>query len=37
MIPVFEPEIGVDEISAVTTALQNGEISGTYGESIPLC
>lgn len=34
MIPVFEPVIGDEEISAVVAALQCGEISGTYGNSI---
>lgn len=34
MIPVFEPEIGEDEISAVVAALRRGEISGSFGESI---
>jgi len=35
MIPVFEPEIGPDEIDAVMAALKRGEISGSFGESIP--
>lgn len=35
MIPVFEPDIGEDEIEAVVAALRRGEISGTFGESIP--
>ena len=35
MIPVFEPVIGQEEINAVVAALQRGEISGTFGESIP--
>ena len=34
MIPVFEPDIGEEEISAVVAALRRGEISGTFGESI---
>lgn len=34
MIPVFEPEIGKDEIEAVVAALRRGEISGSFGESI---
>ena len=35
MIPVFEPVIGEEEIGAVVAALQRGEISGTFGTSIP--
>ena len=35
MIPVFEPVIGEEEISAVVAALRRGEISGSFGESIP--
>ncbi len=35
MIPVFEPVIGEDEIQAVVHALRKGEISGSFGESIP--
>jgi len=35
MIPVFEPEIGDEEIAGVVAALRRGEISGTFGESIP--
>jgi len=35
MIPVFEPLVGTEEIDAVVTAIQRGEISGTFGESIP--
>jgi|RhiMetdeSRZDD1v2_1073273.scaffolds.fasta_scaffold22653_5 perosamine synthetase len=35
MIPVFEPDIGEEEISAVVAALRQREISGTFGESIP--
>jgi perosamine synthetase len=35
MIPVFEPVIGEEEIAAVVAALQRGEISGTFGTSIP--
>lgn len=34
MIPVFEPIIGEEEISAVVAALRRGEISGSFGESI---
>jgi perosamine synthetase len=36
MIEVFEPVIGEEEINAVVAALQRGEISGSFGESIPL-
>ena len=35
MIPVFEPEIGEEEIAAVTAALRRGEISGSFGDTIP--
>ena len=35
MIEVFEPIIGEDEIEAVVAALRRGEISGSFGESIP--
>ncbi len=35
MIPVFEPEIGEDDIAAVTDALRDGEISGSFGRRIP--
>jgi perosamine synthetase len=35
MIPVFEPEIGEEEIAAVVAAMRRGEISGSFGESIP--
>ena len=35
MIPVFEPQIGEDEIQAVVAAMRRGEISGTFGEEIP--
>jgi len=34
MIPVFEPQIGEEEIEAVAGALRRGEISGTFGKSI---
>lgn len=33
--PVFEPEIGHEEIAAVTDALLKGEISGSFGGYIP--
>jgi perosamine synthetase len=35
MIPVFEPLIGEEEIEAVSAAIRAGEISGSFGESIP--
>lgn len=35
MIPVFEPDIGQEEVSAVAEAIRRGEISGSFGESIP--
>jgi perosamine synthetase len=35
MIPVFEPVINDDEIEAVLQALRNGEISGSFGETLP--
>ncbi len=35
MIPVFEPVIGEEEIDAVVAALRRGEISGSFGETIP--
>lgn len=35
MIPVFEPLIEQDDIDAVTQAVTAGEISGTFGKSIP--
>jgi perosamine synthetase len=34
MIPVFEPNIGDDEINEVITALKRGEISGTFGQAL---
>ncbi len=34
MIPVFEPDIGEEEIAAVAEAIRRGEISGSFGESI---
>jgi perosamine synthetase len=33
--PVFEPEIGEEEIASVTDALRKGEISGSFGDYIP--
>ena len=35
MIPVFEPDVGEEEINAVVAALRRGEISGSFGQSIP--
>ena len=35
MIPVFEPVIDQEEIDAVVAAMRRGEISGTFGTSIP--
>lgn len=35
MIPVFEPDVGEEEIAAVVEAIRRGEISGSFGESIP--
>ena len=35
MIEVFEPKIGDEEIEAVVEALRRGEISGSFGQSIP--
>jgi len=35
VIPVFEPLIGQEEIDAVTAALKRGEISGSFGDTIP--
>jgi len=35
MIPVFQPEIGEEEIQAVAEAIRRGEISGSFGSSIP--
>jgi perosamine synthetase len=35
MIPVFEPIISDDEIEAVLQALRDGEISGSFGETLP--
>ena len=36
MIPVFSPEITLDDIKSVTNALTLGEISGNFGESIKM-
>jgi perosamine synthetase len=35
VIPVFEPDIGTAEVEAVAEAVRRGEISGSFGESIP--
>src|ERR1044072_8465866 len=35
MIEVFDPVIGEEEIEAVVAALGRGEVSGSFGESIP--
>ena len=35
MIRVFEPAIGEEEVAAVSEAIRGGEISGSFGESIP--
>jgi perosamine synthetase len=35
VIPVFDPDIGEEEIAAVVATLRRGEISGSFGESIP--
>src|ERR687887_126808 len=34
MIPVFEPNIGEEEIGEVVAALKRGEISGTFGKAL---
>ena len=34
MIPVFEPDIGAEEIAEVVAALERGEISGSFGEAL---
>jgi perosamine synthetase len=35
VIPVYEPYIGEEEAKAVAAAVRRGEISGSFGESIP--
>jgi len=35
MIPVFEPSLGQEEFDAVTQALRDGEISGSFGCCLP--
>ena len=37
MIPVFEPNIGEEEIQAVADAVRRGEISGSFGVEIEAC
>lgn len=34
-IPVFEPYVGEAEVEAVAAAIRRGEISGSFGETIP--
>ena len=33
-IPVFEPALGEEEVAAVAAAVERGEISGSFGETI---
>jgi perosamine synthetase len=35
VIPVFEPDFGEAEIAAVVAAMRRGELSGSFGPSIP--
>jgi perosamine synthetase len=35
MIPVFEPDISEEDVQAVAEAVRRGEISGSFGDSIP--
>jgi perosamine synthetase len=35
VIPVYEPYVGDEEAEAVAEAVRHGEISGSFGESIP--
>ena len=35
VIPVYEPYIGEEEVEAVAAAVRRGEISGSFGDSIP--
>src|SRR5262245_21431219 len=35
MISVSDPVLGDDDVAAVVAALKRGEISGSFGESIP--
>lgn len=35
MIPVFEPSITDEDVAAVAAAVKNGEISGSFGPTIP--
>jgi len=34
-IPVFEPFVGEEEVQAVAAAIRRGEISGSFGDTIP--
>lgn len=34
-IPVFDPPIGEDEVEAVAAAIRAGEISGSFGDTLP--
>ena len=36
MIPVFQPVISNKDIISVVRAIKNGEISGSYGDSITI-
>ena len=36
MIPVYVPSVGDEEAEAVADAVRAGEISGTFGENIPM-
>jgi perosamine synthetase len=36
VIPVFEPDLGAAEIEAVAETIRRGEISGSFGSSIPV-
>jgi perosamine synthetase len=35
VIPVFEPDVGLSEVEAVAAAVRRGEISGSFGGTIP--
>jgi perosamine synthetase len=35
VIPVFEPELDEEDVQAVADAVRRGEISGSFGETIP--
>ncbi len=34
-LPVHEPDLGEEEITAVLEALRRGEISGSFGRALP--